>query len=86
MDLGWVLDSDGCSQKFGVLIIHVLLRLKHCIDKLFIGELAVKVGLEYLVIYLRFHVIEKFIAYPCPDMERGILAVSDITTDRFHPR
>ena len=59
--------------------IHLFLRLK---DKF----LPFKMGLGCIVIYQEFRILKKSIANPCPNMERGMMIIGDIDTEKFSSR
>ena len=73
----------GYSKQIGLYFINLFLRLEDSIDKFFIRNLTVKMGLSHIVIYLEFGLLENLIAYPCPDVERRIPVVGYIDTDKF---
>ncbi len=87
MGLCWTTRSKHeCRPKqLCLYLVYLFLRLEDGIDKFFVRELTVKMGLSHIVIYLEFALIKKFIAYPCPDMERWIPVVRHIDTDKFRP-
>lgn len=88
MYLSWATYSKfkGYSKQIGLYFIDLLLRLEDGIDKFFVRNLTVKMGLSHIIIYLELGVLENLITYPCPDMERRITVVRYIDTDKFRPR
>lgn len=76
-------DFKGCTKQIYLLLINLFLRLEDSIDKFFIRNLTVKMGLSHIVIYLEFGLLENLIAYPCPDVERRIPVVGYIDTNKF---
>ena len=42
------------------------------VDKFLVRDLAVKMSLGHIIVYLEFDILKKFISDPCPDGERRI--------------
>ena len=85
MYLSWATYSKfkGYSKQIGLYFIDLLLRLEDGIDKFFVRNLTVKMGLSHIIVYLEFGLLENLITYPCPDVERRIPVVGYIDTDKF---
>ena len=75
--------SERCSQQFRLLTAYLLLRLEDGIDKLLVRDLAVKMSLGRIIVYLEFGVLKKLITDPCPDVERRIPVVRHVDAHKF---
>lgn len=75
--------SESSAQHLGLLSAYLFLRFEHGINKLLVRNLAVKMSLGHIIVYLEFGVLKKFLSDPCPDMERRIPVVGDIEAHKF---
>ena len=75
--------SERCSQQFRLLSVYLFLRLEDGIDELFVRDLAVKMPLGHIIVYLELDGLKKFLADPCPDVERRIPVVGHVDSDKL---
>lgn len=75
--------GENSAQQFRLFSVYLFLRLEDGIDKLLVRNLAVEMPLSHIIVYLEFGVLEKFLADPCPDMERRIPVIGDIDAHQF---
>ena len=75
--------SKSCSQQLGLLPAYLFLRLEDGIDKLLVRDLAVKMSLGHIIVYLELGVLKKLLSDPCPDVERLIPLVGHVNSDKL---
>ena len=75
--------NESSTQQLGLLPVYLFLRLEYGIDKLLVRNLAVKMPLGHIIVYLELGILKKFLADSCPDVERRIPAVGHIDADKL---
>ena len=75
--------GENSAQQFRLFSIYLFLRLEYGIDKLLVRDLAVKMPLCHIIVYLKFCVLKKFLSDPCPDVERRIPVVGHVDSDKL---
>ena len=58
--------SERCSQQFRLLSVYLFLWIEDGIDKLLVRDLAVKMSLGHIIVYLELGVLKKLLSDPCP--------------------
>ena len=64
-------------------LVYLFLRLEDGIDKLLVRDLAVKMSLGHIIVYLELGVLKKLLSDPCPDVERRIPVVGHVNSDKL---
>ena len=75
--------SESSAQQLGLLHAYLFLRLENGIDKFLVRDLAVKMSLGHIIVYLEFGVLKKLLADPCPDVERRVPVVGHVDSDKL---
>ena len=85
MNLCWSASSkrENCAQQLRLLLAYLLLRFEYGVGKLLVRNLAVKMSLGHIIVYLEFGVLKKFLSDPCPDVERRIPVARHVDADKL---
>ena len=71
------------SKQLCLYLVYLFMRLEDGIDKLFVRDLAVKMSLGHIIVYLEFGDLRKLLSDPCPDVERRIPVIGHVDSDKL---